>query len=304
MQRKRGFTLVELLVVMAIIAILSSIAIPNLIGYISRSRMTAALTEIKGMELSFQKMLTDAQRDSLDDLFDADEIRLTLGYALADPVLFEEFQKTQAVYTYVGYALLRSGRLSLTEIIPEIPVDTTGDGIEDFTILNLNCGGILDRDAVNKLSTSYVEIEFDPWGGMYQIFPGPWPTRFGTGPAPHSIVFRTYMKSAAVDELPGSKQHSDVGGAGVYDIFPEDPDTGIPSVDPVNFPSSKDKVVYIYSYGANKLSGQLLFEPDESFYDPADLDGGSMFVEQEQAYMGGGDDVNNWDKNASWDRFY
>lgn len=55
----RGFTLIELMVVAAIISILAAIAIPNYKNYIQRARITAMLAELSGGKPGVESLLME-----------------------------------------------------------------------------------------------------------------------------------------------------------------------------------------------------------------------------------------------------
>ncbi|MES1946392.1 type IV pilus structural subunit PilA [Salinisphaera sp. C84B14] len=50
MQKQQGFTLIELMIVVAIIGILAAIAIPQYQNYVARSQMTEAMTLTSGLK--------------------------------------------------------------------------------------------------------------------------------------------------------------------------------------------------------------------------------------------------------------
>jgi prepilin-type N-terminal cleavage/methylation domain-containing protein len=289
MRTKAGFTLVELLVVMAIIAILASIAIPNIVNYINQGQATRAIADIGGIETALTEVLADAGRSKLEQLFDADEVstfmRSRPGIADWPPVTNFEFAKATEIYTRCLYAILRSGRNVLGSS------DPGGFGYSD----------LLQDDVVRKLGTGYIDIANDPWGNLYNIYPGPWNARTAAGTRA-SIPFRIFSKTEDEQQLPGANNlQMDELVAQAYDI----PGDLSSTVFEISFPAPSNEVAFIWSNGQNLLSSQTVYN-GAGYGVVAIEDRARTLFDQAQGeeFAGGGDDINSWDSAASWSRFY
>lgn len=75
--KRNGFTLIELIVVMAIVALLASIAAPRYFNSLQKSRETAMLSSLNTMRDAIDQFAADKGRypDSLDELASARYIR-------------------------------------------------------------------------------------------------------------------------------------------------------------------------------------------------------------------------------------
>lgn len=272
---KRGFTLVELLVVMAIISILASIVVPNVINYIRQSRAVRARADIASLESALVKIISDSGRSNLSQLFDSNEVRNVIGVVPGVPMTAEQMTAAKELYTRAIYTILRDGRGALTTE-----------------------AGVLNDGVVRRLGTSYIDIGFDPWGNLYNIYPGPWPAT--NGPVPFRKYRSESSTSATGATLPGSGDKQDSLTFNLFDPVSE-------TTGPVSYPAARDKVAFIWSNGENLTSGQAIY--NSQGYGAVDLDEDKtpfydVATNGDITLVGGGDDVNNWDNASTWSPFY
>ena len=65
----KGFTLVEIMIVVAIIAILAAVAIPNFVRYRKSSQATACKSTMKQIQAAYEQAKMEGKYESLENLY-------------------------------------------------------------------------------------------------------------------------------------------------------------------------------------------------------------------------------------------
>jgi prepilin-type N-terminal cleavage/methylation domain-containing protein len=142
---KKGFTLIEVIVILAVIAILAAVLTPMIIGYISDARVRAAGSDVKTMAVAVQSFNKD----------------------MGDwPIWAAGTARTAAS---ADYDALRSntGETPGVGTGVTIPTGADIDDIDDHLVTNLQAYPTTGR---SKWVGPYLEtVKQDPWGSKYYI---------------------------------------------------------------------------------------------------------------------------------------
>ncbi|MWJ26667.1 prepilin-type N-terminal cleavage/methylation domain-containing protein [Halomonas sp. ZH2S] len=127
--RQGGFTLIELMVVIAIIGVLASIAIPQYQNYIARAQFSEAHSLMGGAKVAVEEALYSGR-----DL-DADDLRVTgeYGSIATDPAIITyptdgTAPSASMIYTFGDDGVEKSGETLDTVVVGTATYNYTVDG--------------------------------------------------------------------------------------------------------------------------------------------------------------------------------
>jgi len=100
---QKGFTLVELLIVIAILGILAAVAIPNLVSFIGTGGSEAQATELDVVQTSMIAVMAGNHITAVDALLEANRVSDLAGLPLVSAAALTYDFDDYLVYTDVAY---------------------------------------------------------------------------------------------------------------------------------------------------------------------------------------------------------
>ncbi|HEX7708725.1 MAG TPA: prepilin-type N-terminal cleavage/methylation domain-containing protein [Thermoanaerobaculia bacterium] len=142
MKRERGFSLVELLFVVAIIGLLAAIAVPNLLAAINRSRQKRTMADMRTFATAWESRATELNRYSA--------AGLSWPATLDDATLVAAF----LVPTYIQTIPTRDGWSN------PLRVGTSADG-QSYAIKSFGANRIDDTPGLTSVAAPIATSRFD-----------------------------------------------------------------------------------------------------------------------------------------------
>jgi len=155
---KKGFTLVELVVVVAIVGILASVLIPSIVGYIDKAEKSAAEQETNPYITAYQSWLVEKD---------------TLGYNVSTVYKLTSDTSVQTGKNYYKYDSTAGGYVVVStplqsDLSTYLEITKEAKGFKEYCTneLGMNVYGDLEIVGTNKNSTGFI---YTTKSGAYEV---------------------------------------------------------------------------------------------------------------------------------------
>ncbi len=149
--KKKGFTLVELLAVIAILAILVIIALPNVISMFNSAKKNIFLTEARSVykEVSKKYITESLKGNTLTEIYSGDDSKLDISSKNLDYcVLLDSQGKIEEIAVSDGNYYVQLSNISDADSI-------TVDDVKEGTLDKMECGGLKNGNGASYIKKLY-----------------------------------------------------------------------------------------------------------------------------------------------------
>ncbi len=112
MKNNKGFTLVEIIVVLVILAILAAATIPSMLGFVEQARAKSLTAEARAVYVAAQAVVTEKLAMATDRSAKTTELLTSLAGPAASNVLLSPYLKGDAQGTVSNIAIDGNGKVT------------------------------------------------------------------------------------------------------------------------------------------------------------------------------------------------